>query len=63
MKVEFHTGEEEPTLLFEGNSAEVAVPLIGDFVLWAHTDWYVKERKWVLEQGQELVLEIWLRKQ
>lgn len=66
MRVEFHTGEESPDFLFEvsGDQAHVTgLPLIGDRVVWEYIDWVVNERSWKLAQGEEPVLEIWLRKE
>jgi hypothetical protein len=65
VRVEFHTGDEDPDFLFEAHHAEQAggwVPVIGDLVVWERIEWIVTERVWCLEQGEEPVLAVWMRK-
>lgn len=65
MRVEFHTGDEQPDFLFYAHDEMpvTGLPLIGDKVVWEHIEWLVTERSWNLVQGEEPVLEIWMRKQ
>lgn len=65
MKVELHTGEESPDLLYTAQHAASAggwVPVIGDCVVFEYIEWQVTNRVWYLEPDQEPVLAVWMKK-